>query len=199
MPRAGLLPHLRDIRNDEKLLNANVLHLQETSLTKDQDTDEISINGYKGQFNNVGNGKGIVTYSHQEIICQKQSEEVCQTLQIAKFDVRGISSINVYRSSSHSIVEAAKLLKSLISTQETTLITGDFNVCAIKEKKNSIQEMLRRLGFKQLMMEATHIQGGLIDHCYWLDQSKKWELPKVERYSPYHSDHDALLITLKRT
>ena len=58
--------------------------------------------------------------------------------------------------------------------------------------------MLKRLGFIQLTKEATHIQGGLIDHCYWVDKTMKWELPIVERYSPYHSDHDALLITLKR-
>ena len=195
---AGLLPHLRDIRNDEKLQNANVLHLQETSVTKNINIEELSINGYQGHFFSVGNGKGIATYNLLETICQKEAEQVSETLQITKFHVGGISSINVYRSSSCSIVETAKILKSFIDKDKTTLISGDFNVCAIKEEKNSISEMLQKLGFKQLMKEATHIQGGLLDHCYWLDQSKRWEVPKLERYSPYHSDHDALLITLKK-
>ena len=137
-------------------------------------------------------------YAPENTICQKEAEQVSETLQITKFHVGGISSINVYRSSSCSIVETAKILKSFIDKDKTTLISGDFNVCAIKEEKNSISEMLQKLGFKQLMKEATHIQGGLLDHCYWLDQSKRWEVPKLERYSPYHSDHDALLITLKK-
>ena len=195
---AGLIAHLRDIQNDEKLLKANVIHLQETSLTGNVDTEEISINGYQGQFLSIGNGKGIATFSLQDTICQKEAEEVSQTLQITKFIIRGINTINVYRSSSHSLVETASVLKRFIDTRETTLITGDFNVCALKDEKNNISEMLRKLGFKQLMTEATHIQGGLIDHSYWLDKTKKWELPKLERYSPYYSDHDALLITLKR-
>ena len=88
-------------------------------------------------------------------------------------------------------------MKSFIDKDKTTLISGDFNVCAIKEEKNSISEMLQKLGFKQLMKEATHIQGGLIDHVYWKDvRSPRFEEPTVERYSPYYSDHDALLVTL---
>ena len=195
---AGLLPHLTDIRSDEKLLNADVIHLQETSLTHNVDTEELTINGYQGQFLSVGNGKGIATYNHLDTICQKESEEVSQTLQIVKYNVKGVRTINVYRSSSHSLAETANVLKTFINSGETTLVSGDFNVCFLKDKKNSISEMLKRLGFIQLTKEATHIQGGLIDHCYWVDKTMKWELPIVERYSPYHSDHDALLITLKR-
>ena len=120
------------------------------------------------------------------------------TLQLAKYRLEELSSITVYRSSNHSIIETANLLKSIIDVREATLITGDFNVCTVKEERNSITELLGTLGFKQLLKEATHIEGGHIDHCYWLDQARKWELPKIERYSPYHSDHDATLITLKR-
>ena len=78
------------------------------------------------------------------------------------------------------------------------MITGDFNVCSVMDHGNSITKMLEELGFKQLVSESTHIQGGHIDHCYWLDKEGIWNLPLVERYSPYHSDHDALMITLKK-
>ena len=78
------------------------------------------------------------------------------------------------------------------------MVTGDFNICTIKDPGNAVTKMLEGLGFKQLLSEATHIQGGHIDQCYWLDRKGKWKLPSVERYSPYHSDHDALLITLKK-
>ena len=195
---AGLLPHIRDIRRDAKLLKANVLHLLETSLNKDADTADLSIDGFIGQFINVGNGKGMVTYSQDEDPCQLEKEEVDKTLQIARFKFREISSISVYRSSSHSIVDAAKILKKFIDVQEATLITGDFNVCSVKDQTNAVTKLLEGLGFHQLVNEATHIQGGHIDHCYWLDKTKKWEWPKLEQYSPYYSDHDCLLLTLKK-
>ena len=95
-------------------------------------------------------------------------------------------------------METAKSLIEFIDVRKTTLITVDFNVCTKKDPKNAITKMLEGLGFKQLVKEATHVQGGHIDHCYWLDKGKKWEWPKLEQYSPYYSDHEGLLITLKK-
>merc|ERR1712155_322568 len=40
---AGLVPHIQDIRSDEKLLNAGVIHLLETSLNQGTDTGDILI------------------------------------------------------------------------------------------------------------------------------------------------------------
>ena len=90
-------------------------------------------------------------------------------------------SINIYRSSSGSIPEALTALKDLIDNSKPNLITKGLQDC----------------GFQQLVTEATHIQGGLIDHVYWRDvRSPRFEVPTVERYSPYYSDHDALMVTL---
>ena len=53
------------------------------------------------------------------------------------------------------------------------------------------------MGFCQMVTEATLIEGGHIDHVYWRDLRKPaFEEPVLERYSPYYSDHDALLVTL---
>ena len=81
---------------------------------------------------------------------------------------------------------------------DTTLIKGDFNLCTIRDQSNSLTSKLEKIGFKQIVKNATHIEGGHIDHCYWLDKKENWELSKLERYSPYWSDHDALLVTLIR-
>ena len=83
---AGLMAHIRDIRGDEKLLKANVVHLLETSLNKVTYAEDLSIDGFNGQFINVGNGKGIATYHQNETQCQREREESNQTLQIAKFN-----------------------------------------------------------------------------------------------------------------
>ena len=115
-----------------------------------------------------------------------------------KFNLGDIRSITVYRSSNHSIVDTAKSLKKFIDVKEITLITGDFNVCTVKDPRNAVTKMLEGLGFLQLVKDATHTQGGHIDHSYWLDETKMWELPKLEHYTPYYSDHDSLLVTLKK-
>ena len=88
-------------------------------------------------------------------------------------------------------------LEVLISDEKPTLVTGDFNLCYKKNASNTITRKLEDSGFNQLVTEATHIQGGWIDHVYWRDVASRFSSPVVERYSPYYSDHDALLITLK--
>ena len=55
------------------------------------------------------------------------------------------------------------------------------------------------MGFSLLMTEATHIQGGWIDHAYWIDPNNGWKKPSVERHSVYYSDHDMLLISLNKS
>ena len=52
--------------------------------------------------------------------------------------------------------------------------------------------------FKLITDEATHIGGGYIDQAYIRDEENLFHSTKLERYSPYYSDHDALCITLKR-
>ena len=86
----------------------------------------------------------------------------------------------------------------MIDKKKPTMICGDFNICAEREKTNGVTVMLEKLGFKQLVTDATHIEGGHIDHCYWLDGRGECKLPTLEKYSPYWTDHDAILETLKR-
>ena len=89
------------------------------------------------------------------------------------------------------------MIKCLI-LGNATLITGDFNLCLKKNPRNFVTKRLQDTGFIQLVTEATHIEGGWIDHAYWMDSARKWKTPTLERYSPYYSDHDVLLITLEK-
>ena len=54
------------------------------------------------------------------------------------------------------------------------------------------------MGFKKILERPTHIQGGHIDHIYWMDRTKRYNLPQVETYSPYWTDHDAILSTITK-
>ena len=192
----GLLPHLRDIRNDWKLLNADILHLLETSLSADIETEGITIFGYSGTFIKVGNGKGIATFTKE--ILDHDQKVLKPMLQILKIQVEGVDSISVYRSNNHSIPDTTETLESLIDPKKPTLITGDFNVCSKKSSTNGIITSLVKIGFKQMIDRATHIEGGHIDHVYWMDRSQKYNLPQVEFHSPYWTDHDAILTTITK-
>ena len=106
--------------------------------------------------------------------------------------------ISVYRSKEGLINQILDKLSNLIDWNKTTLICGDFNVCYNSDRSNKLITTLEALGFKQLVQEATHIKGGLIDHVY-IRESGTIESVDCSLYSPYYCamDHDALLTTVK--
>ena len=170
---AGLVAHIQDIRADDKLLQANVLHLQETSLLQNSDGENVRIDGFCGTFQNHGRGKGVATYNKLNTECLQIAEATNENLQIVKFKIGEIESINIYRSSNKSTIETSEALMRVVDTSKPTLITGDFNVCLMQERKNVIIRNLEREGFQQLVRNATHIEGGHIDHVYWLDKTAR--------------------------
>ena len=202
----SLIGHLKDIRLDQKLLQADILHLQETSLASDFLDDGLKIDGYTSSFTKIGRGKGIGTYTKETINLHHLATIGRPNLQISKSSLiqgngdafNAVQIFNIYRSSDSKVEDLIDHLIDLIEVNQTTLITGDLNICKVKEPKNKVTTLLTRMGFKELIDEATHIQGGHIDHTYWIDPDGRWQSPSVERYSPYYSDHDGLLITLKR-
>ena len=191
---AGLIPHLEDIKADNKILKADVVHLDETHI---QGECSIEVDGYNGHYVNVGNGKGIATFRKTSVDATTTLLKL-STLQIVKVSMLEIDSVNVYRSSSHSIIETSEAINSFIDPDKVTIITGDFNICFSKKKTNAISTDLERKGFSQLQMESSHIKGGVIDHVYWHDPTSKWNLPILERHTVWYSDHDAILISLSK-
>ena len=95
-------------------------------------------------------------------------------------------------------MEASNVINNLIEDNKPTLITGDFNVCYRQNTSNAISRSLVEQGFSQMVGKATHVMGGMIDHAYWKDNSDSWYAPEIETFSPYYSDHDAILVTMKR-
>ena len=90
------------------------------------------------------------------------------------------------------MAKVAKLAK-IVNDKKKTVIAGDFNICSKEESSDIVIDYLLKSGFKSMMKEPTQIIGRFIDHCYI---SKNAEIAEIERYSPYYSDHDALLMTL---
>ena len=101
--------------------------------------------------------------------------------------------VQVYRSSSGTKKHFIEKLSILLNDMKETIIVGDFNLCSNTEANDIVIQYILGKGFKSLMMEPTQIMGRSIDHCYI---KKNAEVTEIQRYSPYYSDHDCLLITL---
>ena len=102
---AGLNAHYDDIVLDQKLLRADVLHLDETSVFENIEA-RYQIPGFNATFASVGNGKGIVTYCKED---HTQEMITRPKYQVVKTEMDNIDSINVYRSSDGSILDTLRV------------------------------------------------------------------------------------------
>ena len=194
---AGLRAHFKDIERDEMILKADIIHLIETSLEEGEESP-LELPGYECQLSSAGRGKGIATYYKVNVFTH-ELDSITRNTQITKFNTENLDVINVYRSSDGNSAELLTKLIDMMTTEKAVLITGDFNICMMNNEKNRMsQGLMEKEKFIQLMTEATHIQGGHIDHVYWRNFLDLWTGPVVERYSPYYSDHDASCITITR-
>ena len=164
-----LFPHLADIMNDDQLWKADYVNLSETSIASFVRLQISPESSSKSE-------KGI------SLMLLKQNE----------LDV-----FHVYRSEMGSDQVLLEILKKERNDGKTTIITGDFNLCYKRSPNHRLSKGLKEIGFEQLVEEPTHIRGGLIDHVYWRDAEKTWK-HHIETYSPYYSDHDAILVTLEK-
>ena len=190
---AGLQAHYADLLVDFKILKADFIQLQETSLAPESyGPSDYELPGFhETAYISKGNGKGIATYSKHfsRSYCMKSDN----TMQIQKTTFVMLDVINVYRSQNGNQHELIEKLDKIINRKKFCIIMGDFNLCGRNEMRNVVTLYLERQGFYQLMKEATHIQGRVIDHIYVNNTECVLE---VERFSPYYSDHDGLLVSL---
>ena len=189
----GLNTNFEDIKADTKLLKADVIMLQEISVDPSLQGN-FNIDGFQCQIFPNGKGKGIALFFRQNI----QFDEDIYTaseLQLATVDHKGAKLVNVYRSSQGSLTELKKVIDDKLSSAHGVVI-GDFNLCARIQKKNQVSSHLEKIGFLQKVTEATHIQGRIIDHCY-VKESEEFRMKDLKLYSPYYSDHDAILVVFQ--
>ena len=94
----------------------------------------------------------------------------------------------------------AEDLRQMIQEGYPTIICGDLNMCFLTNRNNEVTRLLEGLGFKQLVTEASHLQGGHIDHVYSNLQYCSRLKAHIQMHSPYYTshDHDAFLITITR-
>ena len=93
---ARLQPHMADLSIDPTMLKADIIHLCETWVGPNQEsTARFELEGYTAHFINVGNGRGIATYSRGDFHHQQDVKE--DDFQITKFSNGNMDSIHIYR------------------------------------------------------------------------------------------------------
>ena len=104
--------------------------------------------------------------------------------------------INSYRSQRGSCSQLAKLFQDITDDERNTLITGDLNLCYRDDNNIPLIQSLLNSSFDQLITTPTQIEGRIIDHAYFRRIGDQISV-SVTNYSPYYSDHSAVLLTIK--
>ena len=192
----SLMHKFDNIRSDLSLQQSDIIILAETWLPENTDENNYELKNYKTHLNNAGRGKGIAVYHKKEYqhICDLNDDQV----NITKMESTDIDVIAVYRSKEGSLNKLMNNLQDLINPRKTTLVIGDMNICNIDKPRNHLKTFLEDKKFKQIVNVATHINGGHIDHRYFLNIGNYEETPKIVILPKYYSDHDSLCFSLEK-
>ena len=117
-------------------------------------------------------------------------------MQLSKFISQAIDIVVIYRSQNGNHNDLIKNLNTLKIRDKPQLIIGDFNFCFQEGSLNPTLKYLQDNEFNQLIQEATHIEGNLLDqaHVRYLRSTNKYI---VEVQSKYYSDHKGLAVVVK--
>ena len=182
------------VKSDSILQKSDIFILMETWLEDKQTETDYELPGFKSNLNSIGRGKGIASYYKQE---NKHIKNVnCEGFSISKFECPKLDVIGIYRSQEGNVRDLILKLEALITSGRTTVIGGDMNICALANPKNYMSESLREMGFNQVVKNATHIEGGMIDHIYVKQGETKKVSYIIEEFPKYYSDHDGVGIIL---
>ena len=153
--------HMEDVRSDPILIQSHILCVQETWLKVEEENDErYQLEGFKACFASVGHGKGLAVFVKEGVKFESMTCIPEANIQIMKITTAKLDIITVYRSDSEPEFRAAHHLSQLIEPDKDTLVVGDLNYCAGKERKD-LSRFFAREGFSQLVTLPTHIGGGI--------------------------------------
>ena len=154
----SLRKHIQDIANDPTINKADVVCLSETWLTEEDDSQKYNIPGLEICLNSIGSGKGLAIF-YKENKCHTNVLVKEQNLQMSKLSHPQFDVIAIYRSKKGSQETLIEAIRNNTSQTKTTIVMGDFNLCAIEDHQSVMSQGMLQLGYSQLVTTATHIGG----------------------------------------
>ena len=84
-------------------------------------------------------------------------------------------------------------LNEFVNCKRISLFFGDINTDFFHESNDNVILWLQERDFVQIIQNATHIQGGLIDHV-WVPKNLISKV-RFEIKSLFYSDHDCIIFS----
>ena len=175
-------------------MKGKVIGLQETWCNMDESEHCYKIEGYNLHLVNQGRGKGVATFFQDGFDVTGEVNK--KGYQICRVSCKNYDVINVYRSSDANQSSFFKDLGTLARGSKPCFICGDFNIDILKNPKDWLLENISSCGFKQIVEDATHELGGLLDHIYI--KRIPWK-PQVTLEFPFYSDHAVVKVSKPET
>ena len=182
----SLQKHFQDLKDDNFLQQSDVLCVNETWLLDDPDSN---FDGFTSHYLNK-RSKGVAMFS--KVVPEKLQRVHTETMSMlfARFQLFDLLSVYKFAEVSR-IDEFTEQILEYGDLTRPVILVGDINIDLLKQPSNKFSKQLKYLGFVQLVKEAIHISGGLLDHLYvYFPQDGHCELFKI--HPLYYSDHDAV-------
>ncbi len=190
--------HMEDVYADPAFSNMHVISLSETWLEKRACKPKHK--DFHCYTANAGKGKGVAVFVKKNVEYNASAVKCLTTAvyQVVCIEFCMFVLISVYRSPSdnthESIKQFTKDILSVVPNHKSCIIIGDFNIPynVNKPDDNYFSYIMLQKSFKQIVTEATHIKGHILDHCYIRARFNS----KYSLHYPYYSDHEATILTL---
>ena len=183
----------RFVCQDPTLQHADIFCLSETWMATDANQEKFAVEGFQSHFNSVGPGKGLAVFFKSGVFWHR-ADCCLGGAQLSWFESEALNVVTIYRSKGQDVQEILGRIDEWKDDNKVTVVCGDMNICAKKDPKNKLTTQLEEWGFEQLNKEATHIEGGHIDHMYMTKEAVS--RGTLERYTAFYTDHDALLLSV---
>ena len=193
----SLRKHWVDVNNDPELNKCHVIGLGETWL---QENETVELQNFKsGTFVSGGFGKGVAAFSKIPLKNEVKALEptfsfLSMDIELNTTKVSQLRLLFVYLSKDADFQTVKLKLRPLLTLDLPTVICGDMNF-HYSEKSHTMKDYFEDFGFKQMIEEATHDDGNLLDQMY-VYPAHLFTVEDVNVKPLYFSDHDALFLKL---
>ena len=188
----SLRAHHEDLLLEPFVQSSKIIALAETwTYQNEDDLTWADIPGKQKHFASYGKGKGCGIYHNDEESLKNVKNFQCENFQILSgLYNEKIQVFVLYLSKEANFKDIIEILQQWMIARPTIVI-GDFNYQASEE--NMLSTFLHSKGLMQIVKRPTHVDGGIIDHCYVPSEWKN--TINAEYFFTYYTDHARICLS----
>ena len=188
----SLSKHLIELQHDTAAMNSNYMCLVETWINPELD-QKYAINGRQFTHGSFGKGKGVAIFSKVDEKIYGSNQSITSSYQVLSLRIKGdFQIILIYVSKGCQFEQLVNDMKKIFLPGLHQIVIGDMNFDA--EEQNCFVDYLNSMGFVQMVNQATHKDGRILDHCY-VQQSIEERVSLCLKF-PHYTDHASLCMCI---